>query len=176
MIFDIAEIYEEGLDFEVLESRKHFNLDSPDCALIKDVKITGRLEKTGREILCQGSLETELSVTCSRCLENFNFAIQDKLRVHFIPRVEGDKSANELELTELDVEQEFYDEGRVNLYNPVRDLILLNLPQVVLCREDCAGLCPECGTNLNEKNCDCNKEGSCDPRLAVLQQLKDKLK
>ncbi len=176
MIFDIEEIYEEGLNFDVLEPKERFNMDSPDCVLTEDVKIQGKLEKSGQEILCQGSLETGLSATCTRCLGDFSFAVKAKLSVHFIPRVENDKLADEIELTGLDVEQEFYEEGRVDLSHPVRDLILLSLPQVILCLENCAGLCPQCGINLNENKCGCKSEESCDPRLAVLQQLKDKLK
>lgn len=174
MIFDIEQIYEEGLDFEVLEPKKHFNIE--DCNLTEDVKVQGKLERSGQEILCQGSVETVLSVTCARCLDNFSFAVKSKLKVHFIPRVENNNLPDEMELTDLDVEQEFYDEGQIDLSSPVRDLILLSLPQVALCREDCAGLCPECGINLNENKCDCENTGSFDPRLAVLQQLKDKLK
>ena len=176
MIFEIDKIDEEGQSFEVLEPKQHFHVDSPDCVLTEDVKIQGRLEKIGHEILCQGLLETGLLVTCTRCLIGFSFPVKNKLRVHFIARVENDKTRKEIELTDLDFEQEFYEEGRIDLSCPVRDLILLSLPQVRLCREDCSGLCSQCGTNLNEKHCDCNNEEPCDPRLAVLQKLKDKLK
>ncbi len=176
MIFDIEQIYEEGLDFEVLEPKERFSVDSSDCVLTEDVKVYGKLERSGPDILCKGSLETGLSVTCTRCLCDFSFVVKGQLKVHFIPRVENNKPAHEIELTELDVEQEFYEEGQIDLSGPVRDLILLSLPQVILCRQDCAGLCPECGINLNENKCDCKNEGSYDPRLAVLQQLKDKLK
>ncbi len=176
MVFDIEEIYEEGLNFDVLKPKECFNINSPDCILTEDVKIQGKLEESGQEILCRGGLETGLSVTCARCLGGFSFAVKAKLSTHFIPRVENDKLAGEIELTGLDVEQEFYEEGRIDLFPPVRDLILLSLPQVILCREDCAGLCPQCGTNLNQNKCGCKSEEPCDPRLVALQQLKDKLK
>lgn len=176
MIFRIDEIYGEGLDFEVLEPKQHFDIDSPDCSLTKDVKVQGKLEKTGHGISCQGWLETGLSATCSRCLGDFSFSVKSKLRVHFIPRMEANKPGDDIELTELDVEQEFYEEDQINLSPPVRDLILLSLPQIRLCDKDCAGLCPQCGTNLNENHCGCKSDEPCDPRLAVLQKLKDKLK
>jgi uncharacterized protein len=176
MIFKIDEIYGEGLDFDVIESKQLFGIDSPDCSLTEDVKVRGKLEITGQEVLCQGLLESSLSVTCSRCLANFSFPVKNKLRVHFIPRSEDVKLGSEVELTDLDVEQEFYEEGQINLSSSVRDLILLSLPHIRLCKKDCAGLCPQCGTNLNENDCSCEKQESYDPRLAVLQQLKDKLK
>jgi uncharacterized protein len=176
MIFVIEHIHEEGMDFDILESKELFNIDSTDCVLAEGVKIQGTLERTDLEILCKGSLETALSVTCTRCLSDFSFLVKSELKIHFIPRTDNNKLAHEIELTELDVEQEFYEEGRVDLSIPVRDLILLSLPQVILCRQDCDGLCPECGSNLNTNKCDCKNEGSYDPRLAVLQRLKDKLK
>ena len=176
MIFVVDHINEEGLDFDILEPKERFNIDSTGCVLAEDVKVQGTLESIGLEILCKGSLETGLSVTCTRCLSDFSFVVKSELKVQFIPRNDNIKLAHEIELTELDVEQEFYEEGRVDLSSPARDLILLSLPQVILCRQDCKGLCPECGTNLNVNKCDCKNEGSYDPRLAVLQQLKDKLK
>jgi uncharacterized protein len=175
MIFVVDHINEEGMDFDILEPKERFNIDSTGCVLAEGVKVQGTLERTGLEILCKGSLETGLSVTCTRCLSDFSFVVKSELKVHFIPRTNNNKLAHEIELTELDVEQEFYEEGRVDLSSPVRDLILLSLPQVILCRQNCAGLCPECGSNLNTDKCDCKNEGSYDPRLAVLQRLKDKL-
>jgi uncharacterized protein len=176
MIFVIEHIHEEGLDFDILEPKEHFNIDSTDCVLEEGVKVQGTLERTGLEILCKGSLETGLSVTCTRCLSDFSFVVKSEFKVHFVPKTDNNNLAHEIELTELDVEQEFYEEGRVDLSSPTRDLILLSLPQVILCRQDCDGLCPECGSNLNTNKCDCKNDGSYDPRLAVLQRLKDKLK
>jgi uncharacterized protein len=176
MIFDIEQIYEEGLDFEVLESKDQFNLDSPDLILMKDVRAQGRLEKSGQSIFCDGSLQTELSATCTRCLGSCSYIVSVKLNIHFIPRVENKISSDEIELTATDVEQEYYEGGQINLSNSVRDLIILSMPQVILCREYCAGLCSKCGLNLNEDKCFCANEGSGDSRLAVLLKLKDKLK
>jgi uncharacterized protein len=176
MIFVIEHIHAEGLDFDILEPKERFNIDLPDCVLAEGVRVQGTLERTGQEILFTGSLETLLSVPCTRCLGDFSFVVKSQLKVHFIPRIENNKPAHEIELTELDVEQEFYVDGLIDLSSPARDLILLSLPQVILCRQNCAGLCPECGSNLNTNKCDCKNEGSYDPRLAVLQQLKDKLK
>ena len=55
----------------------------------------------------------------------------------------------------------------------VTEDILLELPTRILCREDCKGLCPKCGTNLNESTCDCNQDAEVDSRLSVLLTLLD---
>jgi uncharacterized protein len=176
MILRIDNIDNEEGGFEVLESKERFNLDSPDCVLTEDVKIQGKLEKFGQEIFCEGRLETVLSVKCSRCLENFSFSVNSELKINYVPQVANNKLANEIELTESDIDQEFYEDDKIELSSPVRDSILLSLPHIKLCRKDCAGLCSQCGINLNKNNCDCNVEEFCDPRLAVLQQLKNKIK
>ncbi len=176
MIFEIEEIHSEGLSFEVLEPNERFCIDSSDCFLTEGVKIRGKLEKSGAEVICQAWLETSLSVVCTRCLVSFDFPVKGKLCVYFKPRPKNHNLRNEVELSVSQIEQEYYEEGRIDISNPSRDLILLSLPQVTLCRENCAGLCPQCGINLNESNCDCKVEGFCDPRLAVLEKLKDKMK
>jgi uncharacterized protein len=176
MFLKIDHIHDEGLDFKLLESKQHFDLDSPDCVLKEDVSIKGKLEKLGQEIICQGELQTELSVKCSRCLEDFSFPVNAKLKVYFVPQLEDNNLANEIELTEFDIDQEFYVDDKIDLTCPVRDSILLSLPPIKLCREDCAGLCFQCGKGLNKNDCGCEKENACDPRLAVLQQLKNKIK
>ena len=52
----------------------------------------------------------------------------------------------------------------------IREQLILNMDMTVLCREDCKGLCPKCGRNLNEGDCGCDRT-EIDPRLAKLKQL-----
>ena len=75
MIFVIEHIHEEGMDFDILEPKELFNIYSTDCVLAEGVKVQGTMERTGQEVLCKGSLETGLSVTCTRCLSDFSFFI-----------------------------------------------------------------------------------------------------
>ena len=63
-------------------------------------------------------------------------------------------------------------DGVLDLEDTVRTDVLLELPGKVLCSEDCKGLCCQCGKNLNEGSCTCEKK-QIDPRLAVLSQLLD---
>ena len=175
MIFDVEQINEEGIDFQLFESKDLFNLDSPESILIEDVKAQGNLQKSGKTILCSGSLQTRLATDCTRCLRTFSFELRACISLQFIPRTHDKNLGDEVELNGIDVEQEFYENGQINLTNPVRDLIILSLPQVLLCREDCAGLCSECGANQNDSKCVCKDGGSVDLRFAVLEQLKNKL-
>ena len=64
-----------------------------------------------------------------------------------------------------------YDGDRIDLDEIVREQILLALPTRQLCAEDCKGLCPSCGANLNEKACGCEQQQT-DPRWSALEALK----
>jgi uncharacterized protein len=60
--------------------------------------------------------------------------------------------------------------GSIDLSEVIREQMILAIPEVVLCKEDCEGLCDKCGKNLNLLNCKC-KEDEIDPRWAALKNL-----
>lgn len=176
MVFEIEEIPEEGLSFDVLEGREHFGIDQSDCALTDAVKVWGKLTRIEREVCFSGDLEAPLLVTCTRCLKPFSLQVTNKVQVHFIPRVKESSPGSEVEIRETDIEKELYEEDRVDLHGPIRDQILLDVPLIRLCQEDCKGICSECGNDRNSDPCECENDGQIDPRFAVLQKLKEKLK
>lgn len=105
--------------------------------------------------LLQGKLKGEIVLQCSRCLENFDYKINLKI----------DK-----EILKKDVN----DPERIDISDIFIENILLNIPIKVICKENCQGLCPVCGKNLNKGSCDCKIE-TIDPRLVKLKNyLKDK--
>jgi uncharacterized protein len=176
MIFEIEEIPEGGLNFDVLEGKEHFEIDQSDCALTDGVKVCGKLTKIEREVCFSGNVEAPLLVTCTRCLKPFSLQIKNKFQVHFVPRAKQSLPGSEVEICETDIEKEIYEEDRIDLYGPIRDQIMLEVPLILLCKENCKGLCPECGSDNNSDPCECENYGETDPRFAVLQKLKDKLK
>jgi uncharacterized protein len=176
MIFEIEEIPEEGLNFVVLEGKEHFGIDHSDCTLTDGVKIRGKLTKIEREVCFVGYLEAPLLVTCSRCLKPFPLQVKNKVQAHFVPRAKHSSPGSEVEISETDIEKELYEEDRIDLHGPIRDQILLEVPLILLCQENCKGICPECGTDRNFYPCECENDRQIDPRFAVLQKLKDKLK
>ncbi|MFT4579705.1 MAG: hypothetical protein ACI9UO_002551 [Nitrospinales bacterium] len=176
MIFEIEKIPEGGLNFDLLEGKELFGIDQPDCALTDDVKVWGKLTKIEREVCFYGDLEASLLVTCTRCLKPFPLQVKSIIQVHFIPRAKESSPGSEVELTETDIEKELYEDERVDLHGPIRDQILLDVPLILLCQENCKGICPECGNDRNSDPCECKNDGQVDPRFAILQKLKEKLK
>ena len=176
MIFEIEGIPEGGLNFDVLEGKEHFEINQSDCALTDDVLVRGKLTTIDREVCFSGDFEAPLLVTCTRCLKPFPLQVKSKVQIHFIPRPRESSPGSEVEITETDIEQEIYEEDRVDLHGPIRDQILLDVPLISLCQGDCKGICPECGNDRNSDPCECESDGQIDPRFAVLQKLKEKLK
>ena len=74
----------------------------------------------------------------------------------------------EREIEEDDLTTAFYENDEIDLGQLMREQFYLALPMKPLCRDDCKGLCPVCGTNLNQGTCDCKRDWE-DPRLAALK-------
>lgn len=177
LIFDIECIpEEEGLIVDTRESGSSFNIDSEDAVLEQSALIQGELTRIGMEILWKGTLETEATLKCSRCLESFHSDLKSNLSTSFVPTPVDSEPEGERELNPGDIDVEYYSGNEINLAQGVYDQILLSLPMARLCKEDCKGICPQCGINLNNESCSCELDGDVDPRLTVLKSLKNKLK
>ena len=176
MIFEIGDIPEEGLNLDLLAAKGQFEINQSDCSLSDNIKLRGRLTKVEHGISFSGELQTILNVACTRCLILFPYNIKTEIKAHFIPLDKEAKPRNEIEIKKADIEQEIYEGGKIDLRGSVRDQVLLELPLMHLCREDCKGICSECGSDLNSSQCECQNEGQKDPRFAVLKEIKDKLK
>lgn len=120
------------------------------------------LSRTTRGILVQGTFDVDFKAECSRCLDEAAVHLEIPIEELFVYPPEPD---SELVVPET---------GLLDLAPLLREEIILTTPIGILCRPDCAGLCPNCGHNLNEGPCDCGSEDT-DPRLAALNELKKKL-
>ncbi len=127
------------------------------------------------------SLDAKVIAECARCLKPVEFEISDNLDyLYFASAKNQDPSLDSETLSEFDdagffpVEVEFF--GRtLDVMPQIQESIYTLLPFRILCRDDCKGLCPECGADLNEGNCDCKRENADfagDSRFAVLKDLR----
>jgi uncharacterized protein len=130
------------------------------------VHVEGRLSAAGEgRFYFSGHLSGELSLDCRRCLTAVPTAVEEN--VHFLLAPAGDPT------TEDDPDVFLFDENaaRVDLRPAIRESWLLAVPAFVQCREDCKGLCPHCGTDLNAGTCECGS--ATDARWDALQQARD---
>jgi uncharacterized protein len=116
-----------------------------------------------------GTARTELEVPCSRCLEPFRMPVDAALDLRYLPATELTADADR-EVPEEDLETGFYRDDQLDLNELLREQFYLALPMKPLCRDDCRGLCPQCGANRNAGGCSCAITWE-DPRLAPLKGL-----
>ena len=79
MIFEIDEIPEGGLSFDLFAKKEQFKIDQSDCFLAENVKIKGKLKRIDHEVFFAGELQTLLQVICSRCLKGFSLPVKNKI-------------------------------------------------------------------------------------------------
>lgn len=133
------------------------------------------LTNTGDGILATGIVKADVLGTCDRCLDEARISIASEVDEYFLFEL---PDASEQSDDEDDVDFSLVDRenGTVDLAGPVNAAVIMETPFVVLCREDCKGLCPDCGANLNEGDCGCAEAhgDDIDPTnpFSVLAQLK----
>lgn len=138
-----------------------------------EASATVELQIQGDDVFARGTITGWLAVACGRCLNPARVELADDIAVTYLPRerVPDDSSDDEVELTEDDVDVYPYDDDEIDLEPLLREQLILAVPYVPLCAEDCKGLCSRCGADLNKTPCDCDTH-VVDPRLASLKDIK----
>ncbi len=136
-----------------------------------DSLVQGRVKlmRTDRGILVTGKLQTETEVTCSRCLSLFSCPLTLNVEEEYFPTADVVSGAS-LPLPEESSCFTIDEHHVLDLTEAIRQYALLIIPMKPLCREDCAGLCPDCGHNLNQGACGCPLQGT-DSRWSELSKL-----
>ncbi len=127
------------------------------------------LTRTDRGILVKGALDTRIELTCSRCLGPFSVSLKLNIEEEYFPTTDimtGASSPVPDEPGSFTVDER----NILDLTEATRQYTLLATPMKPLCQEDCVGLCPTCGQNLNQAPCNCPSQPA-DPRWAELSKL-----
>lgn len=152
---------EQNLDFyeEVDLSKVHPNVEDEASVHVKaDARYSEGL------YVLDGQLSTTLKLKCSKCLTTYDWPLTADWHDVFSQEEPPDAEDED----ETDIHFVRGDELELSPY--IQEELLLHIPFVPVCREDCRGLCPTCGVNRNEQSCDCKQE-HIDPRLAELQKF-----
>jgi uncharacterized protein len=158
----LDDIPPEGLNLNWTEERSSLlayleNLSQVDFDFETPLQSEVRVWKAGRSVLMRGKVRTDLRLQCVRCLKGFSFPISSTFEVTLYPLKET-SCADETKLSENDMESGFYDGGEIRLSEIACEQIFLEIPYKPLCHEECKGLCPKCGKDLNLTSCDCVKD------------------
>jgi len=135
-----------------------------DSRFTKEVNVEAALESTSRQLYVHAEFKTGGVFTCDRCLEEFECDVSSGFDIVYVAESRAEVGEDE------DMRVLSPDTNYIDLDEDVRQYAILALPQKTLCAEDCAGLCPICGTNLNRAKCDCRNE-AVDSPLSGLQKF-----
>jgi uncharacterized protein len=132
------------------------------------VELTGPVDllRTDRGILAQATLTSTTHRTCDRCLNPVSLPVRLEIEEEYLPTIDPASGAVLPPLAEPDV-QTIDSRHMLDLTEAARQVWLLSEPMQVLCREDCLGLCPDCGQDRNSGACTCDR-APVDSRWAAL--------
>ena len=143
MIIDVLKMKQEGclsgeFDFEFTPS-PDLILSLPDASFSTPVKVNAYVEIEGKDVYADVRIVYTIACACSRCLENASREVTHEYSAKYSLFEEEDCY--------------LYKSGKVDLASSVEEAIIVSQPTVVYCKENCKGLCPVCGANLNDTDC-----------------------
>jgi uncharacterized protein len=137
-----------------------------DFRLVEPVDVAGQLSAAGAgSYYWRGDLKTAIGTVCRRCLNDVSVPVRAAVDILFTE----DQSADDPSVYVIPPRA-----LAIDLAPAVREELILAVPAFALCREDCRGLCPRCGRDLNSGPCECDPDAP-DPRWAGLSDLKQRL-
>jgi uncharacterized protein len=147
-----------------------FDPPDDDYRVAAPVEVSLVVERSSADTFrVKGHAATSLEMSCSRCVEPFAVPVDASFDLRYVPASQNG-GEGEREIAEDDLTTAYYRDGQLDVTDLLREQFQLALPMKPLCAEDCRGLCPECGTNLNRASCGCAPKWE-DPRLAPLKGL-----
>jgi uncharacterized protein len=181
MFIEIHELERHPVDFDEKFPPGTIDL-GPDQRQSSPLHTSGRAQlveehhgkhKLIKDIRLNGELSTSVEIACARCLEPVVQDVKRDFDLLYRPRG-ADAGREELSVTSAEAEISYYEGQGLLLEDVLREQVLLAVPLKAICRQDCKGLCPQCGANLNLTKCSCSEPAE-DPRWSALKDLRSKL-
>jgi uncharacterized protein len=161
MRLDITSIIKlNGHSMDVEFNKKIKDLESTITDFeFEDVSFTGKLHNDNGTLKLNGFMRTKYKTICYRCIKNVTKTMTINVYEEF------EKSGSN-----LNEDAYTYEDDYIDLEQVLLDNVVLHLPTKVLCSENCRGLCPKCGCDLNNDNCQCT-EDDINPQMEVLKNF-----
>jgi uncharacterized protein len=181
MFLDLRELEIRPRDFEEEFQPGVIDLGS-EVRQTTPLKAAGRAElveehhgkhKIIKDIRLRGRFAAGFELQCARCLDPVKQDVAREFELLYRP-LGVDAGRDEISVTDAEAEIGYYQGEGILLEDVLREQVLLALPLKITCREDCKGLCPHCGKNLNQERCSCAAHVE-DPRWAALKEIRGTL-
>lgn len=142
MLIDISKIKSSTGDTLLIDTA--LDISELDPAF-SDVKVEGKIKNIAGVLTIKATVSGTYTSVCDRCMEDASLKLEAKLDTIF--------DLNEAKDDSLTLEN-----GKIDLDRTAYDALSLEIPMVILCKEDCKGICPHCGANLNLEECNCSED------------------
>lgn len=190
MHIDLSLLEEGTTPLDFVDSPESYTAKDPSLRLIQSVEVHIVITKTGNHIILSGEAATKVQSTCSRCLNPIEYPVRTQFTTELrqkpaIIASEPSESGKKTKLLDEDFEEAeigssisgeadvtYYSSEMFDLSEETRQYLELSLPMQPLCKEDCLGLCPRCGANLNKGKCSCPPVELEHPFAELKQRLK----
>jgi len=167
MLLDLSKIRTPHERYEKVYEPDAFKADE-DYKIVEPVRLAFDIHRDKQTFRLDGRVQTTLELSCGRCLEPFRWTVDEPFELTYEPRR---VYSGEREIEDADFSSAFYENDQIDLEQLIRERFEMSLPMKPICRVDCQGLCPMCGTNLNRGTCGCKRDWD-DPRFAALKKLR----
>lgn len=117
-----------------------------DPVRLEDIAVKGKVVGSGEMISLEAQATATVISRCARCLEEVRMPLSAEIVADFVRQPDPENP-----------DQYLYESSEIDVTDCAKDALVLELPLRYLCKEDCKGLCPKCGTNLNTGSCTCQK-------------------
>jgi len=172
MLFNVDDITGDGFQ---IKTRKQSDWvtnipelvdELSDLGLAKDIDFDLTVTRIIREVSVNGLINFGIRARCARCLSEVEIDLKSDVSLILTPRDESFAESGE-----GDLDHDFYEGNTVDISGYLRELIAITIPINVICGKECKGLCSNCGINLNNASCNCEKNIK-KSAFAVLKDIK----
>ncbi len=153
-LFDIGSLLrfeEKAAPIKVKVRIESFELGGEEIDITRPVDFEGSATRLSKGVQVEGEFNAEILLVCSRCLEKFKLSIEGELSELFVLPQYQAQLPDDLDYYLIEGE-------KIDLEPMIKEQIVLSVPFKALCSENCSGLCPLCGKNLNQGSCSCQKK------------------
>ena len=154
---------------EVWVPPAEIDLDLEEAQFVEEIRGDLQLSRRVEDVYVKGSFSASVEVECRCCLEPFATTVLGEIEVQFCPI----DAATPSDPWQADTGERYYLEDTIDLSEELRQSLILEIPNWPLCSEECKGLCPQCGENLNATDCGCEIAEESSSPFAALADLLD---
>lgn len=158
---------EQVVDYPTLHAME----TAGECRFVKPLSVSLTIIREYDHIRVHGSVATSVGMGCSRCLGETVHDVASAFTIFYSKDTGLPQDEEEVELAEEDLISATYEGEEIDFSAEIAEQVLLAIPFKPLCREDCRGLCGNCGADLNVAECGCDRQGI-NPKFSALKNFK----